>query len=142
MFPFLQNDCFQKKNEDADKSYILFLPENEMHDLGLLFLNYKLLAAGFHTIFLGASMDLSTLPFFQRNGSNPTFVTFATVQPSSKSLPKFLKKFNSKLNNAPLVLLGRRTGDLDGNLLTPNQKIFNSIDSAMEYFEQQQPKIV
>ncbi|PRP65801.1 MerR family transcriptional regulator [Nonlabens agnitus] len=134
----IQTQVLDSRQESLDSpTYILFLPENEMHDLGLLFLNYRLRSAGFHTIFLGASMKLDTLSFFQRNGQNPTFVTFITVQPTSKKLPKFLKKFNSKVNQAPLVLLGTKTADLDQEILTPNQKVFKSIEHAMNYFEEQ-----
>lgn len=35
-----------KENKELEDLYILFLPENEMHDLGLLYLNYELLSVG------------------------------------------------------------------------------------------------
>ena len=133
----VQADGMKRENTIPKKNvFVLFLPENEMHDLGLLFLNYKLLASGHRTIFLGASMQLETLPFFQRNEQKPIFVTYITVQPTLKKLPKFLEKFNKKLNHAPLMLLGYRTIDIDKNILTPNQKVFNSIKNCIEYFEE------
>ena len=78
-----------KRNQKVKTSQplILFLPENEMHDLGLLFLNYKLLASGFHTIFLGASMILDTLTFFQLDKLNPAY-SLAWHPKTTRETPK------------------------------------------------------
>jgi DNA-binding transcriptional MerR regulator len=40
---------------------LLFLPEHEWHELGLLFYNYALRARGFHTVYLGQSVPLTGL---------------------------------------------------------------------------------
>lgn len=121
----------------SDQVHVLFLPENEMHDLGLLFFNYKLRESGYKTVFLGASMSLDVLSFFQRNGQKPIFASFLTVSSSSKDLIHFLTQFNKKLNNAPLLLLGQRMDDLDLKALTSNQMAFESMNQAVEYLEAQ-----
>ena len=41
-----------------DKVFVLFLPENEIHEIGLLFVNYELLLRGYKTIYLGQTMPL------------------------------------------------------------------------------------
>lgn len=134
----VQTELIVLKDKSVNqKTIILFLPENEMHDLGLLFLNYKLLKSGYRTIFLGASMKLDSLTFFQRNGQQPIFASFITIQPSPKKIPVFLSKFNKKLNHAPLLLLGRRLSDINQSMLTPNQNVFSSIDHLLEYLQEQ-----
>lgn len=40
---------------------LLFLPENELHEIGLLFYNYILRARGFKTIYLGQSVPFDSL---------------------------------------------------------------------------------
>ena len=37
----------------SNKTVVLFLPNDETHDLGLQFINYEILSHGFHSIFLG-----------------------------------------------------------------------------------------
>jgi DNA-binding transcriptional MerR regulator len=37
----------------SKKTFVLFLPENEIHELGLLYLNYELILKGNKTIYLG-----------------------------------------------------------------------------------------
>lgn len=122
---------------EQDLVYILFLPENEMHDLGLLFLNYQMINAGYKTIYLGASMSVDSLTFFQRNNQKPVFITFLTVFPTVKKFPAFINKFNKKLNSAPLLLLGRRIDDLDKTLLGTNQMAFTGIDRVLHHLNEQ-----
>lgn len=46
------------------KTYLLFLPENEMHELGLLFAQYLLKKQGHNVIYLGQRIPLSDLNRF------------------------------------------------------------------------------
>ncbi|MFN9999764.1 MAG: B12-binding domain-containing protein, partial [bacterium] len=52
------NTPFQQRTK-----ILLFLPENEHHELGLLYLNYMLKSRGIQTIYLGANVPLSDLEF-------------------------------------------------------------------------------
>ena len=36
-----------------DKIFVLYLPDNEIHEIGLLFLNYEIVLKGYKTIYLG-----------------------------------------------------------------------------------------
>jgi len=44
-----------------NKSFVLFLPENEIHELGILYLNYELNLRGYKSIFLGQSVPIENL---------------------------------------------------------------------------------
>jgi DNA-binding transcriptional MerR regulator len=46
---------------DKTITYILYLPENEWHELGLLFYNYVIRKSGKHTIYLGQSLPVDSL---------------------------------------------------------------------------------
>ncbi|MCH3884090.1 MerR family transcriptional regulator [Tenacibaculum aquimarinum] len=56
----------------SDITYVLFLPENEVHDLGLMYLNYELALRGFSTIYLGQSLPIDNLSYFIK--TNQKFV--------------------------------------------------------------------
>jgi DNA-binding transcriptional MerR regulator len=127
-----------KNNEEA---YILFLPENEMHDLGLLFVNYQLLLNNKRTIYLGESMLLDALKYFKTKESNPIYITYLTVYPTEKKLPSFLKKFHSKIqegNDSRLWLLGHQSRNIKNQDLFNNQSTFKNIAEAMKEI----PKLV
>tara|TARA_R110002012_G_scaffold273142_2_gene458960 strand:+ start:1479 stop:2393 length:915 start_codon:yes stop_codon:yes gene_type:complete len=119
---------------NQEQVYILFLPENEMHDLGLLFLNYELLKKGCNTIYLGASMMLESLPFFKNKEAKPTFITYITVQPTEKQLPSFLKQFDKKVSNGDdveLWVLGHLAQKIKDKDLKSNQLVFRGISDVI-----------
>ena len=49
----------------TDKTFVLYLPDNEIHELGLLYLNHQILDRGYKTIFLGQSVPTTSLSKFQ-----------------------------------------------------------------------------
>jgi DNA-binding transcriptional MerR regulator len=124
-----------EENKEHEDLYILFLPENEMHDLGLLYLNYELLSRGRKTIYLGASMLVDTLSFFQNKGIQPIYITYITVSPNIKAMPRFLKDFQRKVspnNENKLWILGHVVNKMQDFELRDNHKTFNSIDHLIE----------
>ncbi|AGC77525.1 DNA-binding transcriptional MerR regulator [Nonlabens dokdonensis] len=130
----LESVQYQSAKND-DKVYVLFLPENEMHDLGLLFLNYELLKKGCKTIYLGASMVLDALPYFKDKGTNPTYITYITVQPTEKELPSFLKKFNRKVakkDDVELWVLGHLAQKIKAKDIQSNQTVFKGISEVID----------
>ncbi|MFM9908860.1 MAG: MerR family transcriptional regulator, partial [Chitinophagaceae bacterium] len=48
---------------ELKQNVLLFLPENEHHELGLLFMNYLLKSRGVKTIYLGSNVPLPDLEF-------------------------------------------------------------------------------
>ena len=47
-----------------DKIFVLFLPQTEVHDLGLMFVNAELIQKGYQTVFLGDNIPLEDLQDF------------------------------------------------------------------------------
>lgn len=134
----LEKVQYQESRND-DKIYVLFLPENEMHDLGLLFLNYELLKKGCKTVYLGASMVLEALPYFKNKGISPTYITYITVQPTEQEIPSFLKKFNRKVaknDEVELWILGQLAQKIKPKDLSGNQTVFRGISEVIERIPQ------
>ncbi|MGB5982043.1 MAG: MerR family transcriptional regulator [Nonlabens sp.] len=129
---------YQESNPNQ-KAYILFLPEHEMHDLGLLFLNYQLLLLNKRTIYLGESMIIEALKFFKSKEIDPTYITYMTVSPTEKKIPTFLKQFHKKIqkgNNSELWILGHLAKKIKKETLMNNQSVFVSIDEVIKEIPQ------
>lgn len=47
--------------ENSENSWLLFLPENEFHELGLIFANYLIRSSGRKVIYLGSNVPLQSL---------------------------------------------------------------------------------
>lgn len=122
-----------------DNIYILFLPDNEMHDLGLLFLNYELLSKGYKTIYLGPSVPLDSLSFFETLIKNPVYVSYFTIFPTYRQIPAYLNKFNRKVagkNKADLFLLGNLAQKIKNTDLDTNHHIMTDISTLVERLSQ------
>lgn len=98
------------KVDKLDRVYALFLPDNEVHELGLQFLNYELTRLGYQTIYLGASVPTDSLVDLLSQYDKTTFITYFTVKPDDEEIDDYLSEFNKlilkKENN--LLILGRK----------------------------------
>ncbi len=105
-----------------DKTFCLFLPENEIHELGLLFLNYELVSHGYKVIYLGQSIMLSNLKYLSINHPNLSFASYFTVNPTEGELPQYFKDFNAVFEDQvfDLYVLGAMTSKIDETNLPDN----------------------
>ncbi len=124
---FISNLIIQKLQINIEKieysdntqeiTYVLFLPENEIHELGLMYLNYELLLRGQETLYLGQSLPLNNLSHFFKSRAKICFVTYFTVQPYDDKIVDFFSKISNDLKgtNHKLVAIGAKT-DLIKNI--------------------------
>ena len=59
-----------------------FLPENEIHEIGLLYINYEINLRGYKSIYLGQTVPLDTLKDVMKYFDNLYFLSYFTVVPS------------------------------------------------------------
>ena len=115
------------KNE---RIFILFLPLNEIHELGLMYLNYEFILNGYKTIYLGESVPTDSLIDVLKYFDNLTFVSYLTVQPDKNEVNKFIKDITKDIligDFTELWLIGRMTQEINISDLDSKVKIFNSI---------------
>ncbi len=91
-----------EKSQDAPKNnckktFVFFLPENEIHDIGLLFINYKLINKGYDTLFLGQSIPTDNLTDLLKFFNEIIFISYFTVKPEKEHLASYLEDFYQKL---------------------------------------------
>lgn len=117
-----------------ERIYILYLPLNEIHELGLMYLNYELLENGYNTIYLGESVPLESLYDLKASFDNITFISYLTVEPTLDNLPEYIENIENNLlkdTNHELMLLGRLTSEIDSKKLNKKIKIYSSIQECI-----------
>jgi len=90
--------------------YVLFLPDNEIHELGLLYMQYELLLRGCHVVYLGQSVPMDNLKAIQSVCEKIIFVSYFTIRPSSDAVEIYLDQFSRillKNRNDALWVTGR-----------------------------------
>lgn len=116
----------------TDKIFVLYLPDNEIHELGLLYVNYELMLKGYKTIYLGQSIPLNNLLDIKKYYSDIVYVCYATVEPNKSYITNYVTEIEKQIldNNTKLWLIGRQTENLKEDNLK-NVKIFNSIEQLV-----------
>lgn len=95
---------------NSSTTYVLFLPENEIHELGLLYLNYELVLRGNHTIYLGQSLPIDNLNYFFDSSQKICFITSLTVQPYDDKIDDYFNHIDEILKNSnhKFIAIGRK----------------------------------
>jgi len=114
-----------------DRLFVLFLPENEIHDLGILFANYELLSLGYKVIFLGHTIPLENLNTFTNMVKEVYYISYFTTMPENPSdyIKDFTKEVLQDSNQIKLWVLGRKSTEIDPSLLNKNISVFSNISS-------------
>lgn len=124
-----------KQNHESDKTFVLYLPENEIHELGLMFLNYKIASKGHQSIFLGQSVPLKGLKDLLNYYDNITFVSYFTVKPEKEFIDQYIQDFDQLLLKKPSTefwILGYMLNAIDINNLPKGMRAFKSITSVIK----------
>ena len=113
-----------------EKLYVLFLPDNEIHDVGILYLNYELLNAGKNAIYLGPSLPLDNMDYLMKLHDNLIFVSYLTISPVNTNIQEFIQEFQDKIckeKNHEILLFGQRIKEINQKELSDNVKVYSSI---------------
>ena len=117
-----------------DKVFVPFLPENEIHEIGLLYINYEITLRGYKSIYLGQTVPLDTLSDVMKYFDNLYFLSYFTVVPSKDKMSKYIHDFSKMVqdyNNPKFWVLGHQTQHLDKENLPHFIKTFNSIEQVI-----------
>ena len=115
----------------SDRVFVLYLPMNEIHELGLMYLNYEILLKGYQTIYLGESIPTESLLDLKNSYEKITFVSYLTVEPNQEEIDSYIVDMQAKLlenTNHEVLLLGRMTQFITSKTLPNNVHIYNSIE--------------
>ncbi len=116
--------------KDPEEVFVLYLPLNEIHEFGLLYIHYELLLKGKYSIFLGPSVPTENLKSLQKIFKKVRFISYFTVKPDPDEVLNYLEDFNTQVisdSDDGLTILGRRTVDLVLPDHLKHIKVYNDI---------------
>lgn len=90
-----------------NKRVVLFLPEGEHHELGLLYMHYLLRNRGVQVIYLGANVPVKDMEFLTTLKKPDYLYTHLTSITGNFSLDKFLQTVHKRLPGVPLIVSGQ-----------------------------------
>jgi MerR family transcriptional regulator, light-induced transcriptional regulator len=91
----------------VDKTGLLFLPEGEFHELGLLFIQYLLKSRGISVLYLGANVPIDDVEYIVKAKKLDFLYTHLTSVSHGFSFDRFITQASKKFDNIPFIISGR-----------------------------------
>lgn len=91
----------------VDQTGLLFLPEGEFHELGLLFIQYLLKSRGISVLYLGANVPIEDVEYIIKAKSPDFLYTHLTSVSHGFSFDRFINQASKKFENIPFIISGR-----------------------------------
>lgn len=115
-----------------NRTILLFLPEGEHHELGLLFIFYLLRSRGIKVIYLGANVPVSDVEYVVKI-KNPDFIyAHLTSVANNFNFEKFLNNITLKVKPVPVIVSGQITQQYKKTVPT-GIHFKRSLQEVMEY---------
>jgi len=124
-----------KQINKSKKTFVLYLPENEIHELGLMFINYQLVEKGYQSIFLGMSVPADSLADLKKYYDEIIYISYFTVKPEKAQIDQYLEDFCELMltnDKTELWILGKMLNTLDLNNLPQGVSAFMSIQDLFK----------
>ncbi len=121
-----------------DKVFVFYLPINEIHEIGLMYLNYEILLQGYRCIYLGENMPVESLKDITTFFNNITFVSYLTVEPLQENIDQYIIDFEKEIltdNDNELFLIGRMTQYINTSKLPKKVSLYKSIEELTKQIQ-------
>jgi len=132
----LHTSLLKDNNPTPDKpTFVLSLPEEEMHEIGLLYLNYELKLKGYHTIYIGRSISIQDLKRVGIFFPLIIWVSVFTMKPLPKRLSSYLKEIQLMLEHTQNEhwVIGKSLNNIPKNTNPLKIKTFLSVEDTLSH---------
>ena len=119
---------------NKSKIFVLYLPEEEIHEIGLLYINFEVILHGYHSIYLGPTVPLDSLVDITKYHENLHFISYFTVSPTKDKVVDYIEEFKVKIDQKSnrLWILGQQAKHLQEANLPKNVALFSSIQELVK----------
>lgn len=114
----------------TDRVFVLYLPKGEVHEIGLMLLNYELILNGYKAIYIGQNVSVAGVKDVKNYFDNITYITFITVEPTPAEINQYIEIISKEVlndNQTLLYLFGRTASNINTKHLNHNIKVFADI---------------
>lgn len=102
-----------------NKTVLMFLPEGEYHEIGLLFMYYLLKSRGAQVIYLGANIPLHDVEYLARLKKPDYFYVHLTTVGQNFNFDRFLQSVSKRFPQTPTVVSGMLTHTYEKKIHPP-----------------------
>lgn len=132
---FVAIDAKTGNSQVKGKKFLLFLPEGEPHEIGLLFANYMLRARGHEVVYLGQNLPFDDLRQVFNFYEPEYVVSVLTSGMNPDEVQKFVDHIAVSWPKAHILLTGFLVVSHPGLTLPPNIQVIRSVEEMRETIE-------
>ena len=114
------------------KLVVLFMPEGEYHEIGLLFVHFLLKQKGHNVDYLGANVPLVDLTYLTEYKKVDLLYSHITAPIKGFKMGKFMEQLGQINSNIPVVLTGQMLQEYKGQVAS-NIQIMKSLSQTMDF---------
>lgn len=113
--------------KENPKRFLLFLPEGELHELGLLFYSYIVQKSGHKVVYLGQSVPIDDVVSVNEQSPADYIITSTLSTAAIEDVNRLLHKLTVKFPNTP-IFLSNRFEDTENLFAHKNLIVNKSLD--------------
>jgi DNA-binding transcriptional MerR regulator len=121
-------------HRQGGKTVLLFLPEGEHHELGLLYVSYLMKTRGVKVFYLGADMPVEDIAFACQSKKPDYLYTHLTCIACNFSFEKFLLQIAGGAPGIPFVVSGQMVKDQMKTTL-PGVSVKHCMNEVLEFVD-------
>lgn len=117
-----------------EKIFVLYLPQNEIQELGLMYLNYEILSRGYQTVYLGQSIAIENLKGLATHFDTIVFLSYWTTSPEADTIPEYLEKIQHEIlssGHSEFWVLGKMAHYIPTENLNQKISVFTTLQHAL-----------
>lgn len=128
-------DAHKKNLKPTAKKFLLFTPENEWHEISLLFQYYILKSRNHDVVYIGLNIPLHDIISVFHHEQPAYLVSSFSTNPTKEALKKYIHTLSSNFEKTAIILSGyqisKYVGTLPGNVVKFQtlQEFINFVDS-------------
>jgi DNA-binding transcriptional MerR regulator len=116
----------------VNKTVLLFLPEGEYHEMGLLYMNYILKSRGISTVYLGANIPMEDVEYVVQYKKPDYLYTHLTTVGHNFNFDRFVAGIIKKFSDTPIIISGQLTHSWEKKI-PPAINFKKSLSEVMEF---------
>lgn len=125
---FTAIDGLPVERNDRSSTFLLVLPQWELHDIGLLVYNYLIRKSGNNTIFLGQGVPLQDVESIDKQVTPDALVTSFSTPAEPAEMGDFLRELADHFKNKPIYVGGIQQNKLCDSLPESIHKFTSVLD--------------
>ncbi|MFU8843984.1 MAG: MerR family transcriptional regulator [Bacteroidales bacterium] len=128
-------DGIVQKVDERSRSFLLFLPEKEYHEIGLIFYHYLIKKQNHKVIYLGESVPYDALVEVSKIKNIEYLLTFITSPTENGYLSSFIHDLSQQYNTSTVFIAGMQARTVEFEMPS-NAKLIQSANHFKEELNQ------